>query len=149
MAVTSIIEGARNYIATCPLLNEIPVKSRHISWTETPDINGNYGIFADSNEPIGEPYLDGSQEWEYALQINVRKISDSDIKRLEQSAWLERFQNWFTVQIKTNNFPEMPDGCVPTDIKAVNAGILEVDSTGKKSTYMVQIKITYMNYRED
>lgn len=149
MAVMSIIEGARNYIAECPLLKEIPVKARHINWTEPPDMNGNYGIFADSNEPIGEPYLDGSQEWEYTLQINVRKVSDSDVKRLEQSAWLERLQRWFAAQVAANNLPEMPDNCVPTDIEAVNAGVLEIDSTGKKSTYMVQIKITYMNYRED
>ena len=43
MAVTSIIEGLRNYLAECPLLAEIPVKDRHVDWTKA-DIDGNYGI---------------------------------------------------------------------------------------------------------
>lgn len=141
MAVTSIIEGLRNYIAECPLLSEIPVKNRHINWSADPDINGNYGIFYDSNEPIGEPYINGTQEMQYAVQINVRKISDTDVKRLEQSAWLERFQRWLMEQ---DTLPEMPDGCEAEEIEAPNAGLLELDSTGKKGTYMVQVVLTYM-----
>lgn len=141
MAVTSIIEGLRNYIAECPLLSEIPVKNRHINWSADPDINGNYGIFYDSNEPIGEPYINGTQEMQYAVQINVRKISDTDVKRLEQSAWLERFQRWLMEQ---DTLPEMPDGCEAEEIEAPNAGLLEIDSTGKKGTYMVQVVLTYM-----
>ena len=149
MAVMSIIDGLRNYIAECPLLAEIPVKARHVNWTAEPDANGNYGIFFASNEPIGEPYINGSQEKEYTVQINVRKISDNDVKRLEQSAWLERLQNWFAEQVRGGKLPEMPDDCVPTDIEAVNAGVLENSQTGKNSTYMVQIILTYTYYGKD
>lgn len=147
--VTSIIEGLRNYLAECPLLSEIPVKNRHVNWTSEPDINGNYGIFADSNEPIGEPYIDGTQEMQYTAQINVRKVTDSDIKRLEQSAWLERLQRWLMAQTAEGNLPEMPDSCVPSEIEAPNAGLLEIDSLGKKGTYMVQIILTYTLYGKD
>lgn len=147
--VQSIIEGLRNYLAECPLLSEIPVKGRHINWTEPPDIDGNYGIFADSNEPLGEPYIDGSQEMQYTAQINIRKMADSDIKRLEQNEWLERLQRWLMAQTAEGNFPEMPESCVPTEIEAPNAGLLELDFTGKKGTYMVQIILTYTLYGKD
>ena len=140
--VQSIIEGLRNYLAECPLLSEIPVKDRHVDWTAA-DINGNYGIFADGNEPVGEPYINGDREMLYTAQINVRKLADSDIKRLEANAWLERLQLWLSDQTESGNFPEMPKRCTPTEIEATNTGLLDMDAAGKKGTYMVQIALTY------
>lgn len=140
--VQSIIEGLRNYLAECPLLSEIPVKDRHVDWTAA-DINGNYGIFADGNDPIGEPYINGDREMLYTAQINVRKLADSDVKRLEANAWLERLQLWLSDQTEAGNFPEMPKRCTPTEIEATNAGLLDMDAAGKKGTYMVQIALTY------
>ena len=140
--VQSIIEGLRNYLAECPLLSEIPVKDRHVDWTKA-DVDGNYGIFADKNDPIGDPYIDGTQKMLYTAQINVRKLADSDVKRLEANAWLERLQRWIAEQTKKGNFPEMPVGCTPTEIEATNAGLLDMDAAGKKGTYMVQIALTY------
>lgn len=140
--VQSIIEGLRNYLAECPLLAEIPLKDRHVDWTKA-DGDGNYGIFYDGNDPIGEPYIDGTQEMLYRAQINVRKLADSDVKRLEANAWLERLQIWLSDQTEAGNFPEMPKRCTSTDIEAVNAGLLDMDAAGKKGTYMVQIALTY------
>lgn len=141
--VQSIIEGLRNYLADCPLLAEIPVKSRHIDWTSA-DINGDYGIFPAGNEPVGVPYINGTQEMQYSAQINVRKFTDTDAKRLEANAWLERFQRWLAFQTVKEQFPEMPEGCVPAEIEAVNAGLLDTDITGKKNVYMVQINLNYI-----
>lgn len=143
MAVQSIIEGLRNYLAECPLLAEIPVKGRHIDWTSA-DINGDYGIFPTGNEPVGAPYINGTQEMQYSAQINVRKFTDTDAKRLEASAWLERFQRWLAAQAAEGHFPEAPKGCVPCEIEAVNAGLLDTDITGKKNVYMVQINLNYI-----
>lgn len=141
--VQSIIEGLRNYLAECPLLTEIPVKDRHVDWTSA-DFNGNYGIFADGNEPVGEPYINGDREMLYTAQINVRKLADSDVKRLEANAWLERLQTWLSDRTAAGDFPEMPPRCTPTEIEAVNAGLLDMDAAGKKGTYMVQIALTYI-----
>jgi len=141
--VQSIIEGLRNYLADCPLLAEIPVKSRHIDWTSA-DINEDYGIFPAGNEPVGAPYINGTQEMQYSAQINVRKFTDTDAKRLEASAWLERFQRWLAAQAAEGQFPEMPEGCIPNEIEAVNAGLLDTDITGKKNVYMVQINLNYI-----
>lgn len=140
--VISIIDGLREYLAECPLLAEIPVKDRHINWTQA-NIDKNYGIFPDGNEPLGEPYINGTKEWEYTAQINVRKFDDTDLKRLKSSEWLERFQRWLAEQVKKKNFPEMPEGCTPYDIEAPNAMLLEQDETGKRSTYAVTVKLTY------
>ncbi len=142
--VQSILEGLRNYLAECPLLAEIPVKNRHINWTAAD--KRNYGIFQDDNVPIGTPYIDGKQEMLYTAQIKVREFADNDLKRLEANAWLERLQRWLADQTKADNLPEMPENCVPTEIEATNAGLLDTDVTGNKGTYMVQIALTYTNY---
>lgn len=142
--VQSIIEGLRNYLAKCPLLAEIPVRDRHVNWTAAD--KHNYGIFQDDNVPIGEPYINGDQEMLYTAQINVRKLTDSDLKRLEASAWVERLQLWLQAQTKADNLPEMPKNCVPTEIEATNAGLLDTDAAGNKGVYMVQIALTYTNY---
>lgn len=142
--VQSIIEGLRSYLAECPLLAEIPVRDRHVNRTAVD--KHNYGIFQDGNVPIGEPYINGDQEMLYTAQINVRKLTDSDIKRLEASAWVERLQRWLSDRTKANELPEMPEGCVPTEIEATNAGLLDADVTGNKGVYMVQIALTYTIY---
>ncbi len=142
--VQSIIEGLRNYLAECPLLAEIPVRDRHVNWTAAD--RHNYGIFQDDNVPIGAPYINGDQEMLYTAQINVRKLADDDIKRLETSAWAERLQRWLSVRAKANELPEMPEGCVPTEIEVTNAGLLDTDAAGNKGVYMVQIALTYNIY---
>lgn len=147
MAVASIIEGIRNYLAECPLLAEIPLKDRHVDWTKA-DGDGNYGIFPDGNEPIDEPYINGSQEMQYTAQIEIRKVTDTDVKRLEANAFLERLQRYFTVQNSAGNLPEMPKNCVPTEIEAVNAMLLETDTSGKKRTYIIQLHLNYTLYKE-
>lgn len=142
--VQSIIEGLRNYLAECPLLAEIPVRDRHVNWTAAD--KQNYGIFPDDNVPIGAPYINGDQEMLYTAQINVRKLTDSDVKRLEASAWVERLQRWLSDRTKANELPEMPEGCVPSEIEATNSGLLDTDSAGNKGVYVVQIALTYTNY---
>lgn len=144
MAAASIIEGLRNYLAECPLLAEIPVRDSHINWTA--EDKHNYGIFQDDNVPIGAPYINGGQEMLYTAQINVRKLADSDMKRLEASAWVERLQRWLDAQEKADNLPEMPENCIPTGIAATNAGLLDTDVTGNKNVYTVRIALTYTNY---
>lgn len=137
----SILEGLRNYLAECPLLAEITPKNRHIDWTDSG--NNNYGIFFDKNTPVGDPYINGTQEMEYAVQINVRKLSCDDVKRLENNAFLERLQRWFMAQTACRNLPELPENCIPNSIDAVNAGLLETSSSGDKGVYMIQVILNY------
>lgn len=144
MAVESIIEGLRNYLAECPLLAELSPKG-HIDWTKV-DGKGNYGIYFDGNDPISAPYINGDQEMQYTAQIKIRKFTDTDAKRLEANAFLERLQRYFKVQNKSSNFPEMPDDCKPTKIEAVNAMFLDTDETGKGSVYIIQLHLNYTQY---
>ena len=144
MAVESILEGVRNYLAECPVLDDLFKKNRHIDWTKAE--GDNYGIYCDGDTPIGKPYINGNQNMQYSVSIKIRKMADSDAKRLEANAFLERLQRYFFDQTKAKNFPEMPENCEATGIEAVNAMLLDLDVTGKKGTYIVQINLNYTLY---
>ena len=127
--VSSIIEGIRNYIASVPLMSEFDSKHRHIDWTDAD--NDNYGIFPDTDNLVDE-YVDGTQIRQYICQINIRKF-----------AFLERLQRWFDAAADAGDLPDMPDGCTAIEITAENAMLMELDPSGKRGTYAIQIKLKY------
>lgn len=137
----SIIEGIREYIAACPLMQEFDKKNRHIDWT-APD-NDNYGIFPDTDSLI-EEYVDGTEMRQYVCQINIRKFAALDAERLKNSAFLERLQRWFDTQADEDNLPVLPTGCTADDITAANAMMMELDITGKRGTYAIQLILKYL-----
>lgn len=145
--VDSIIEGLRAYIAECPLLEEISTKKSHIDWTSS-NYDGNYGIFPVSNNADGSTYINGDQEMRYIANIFVRKMADTDHKRLESVAWLERLQMYFSQLSDNSILPEMPPNCIPESFEVPDAGLYELDATGKKGTYTVQIILNYIMRKE-
>lgn len=137
--VNSIIQGVRSWLAACPLLSEFTKK--YVDWTD--DSPGNYGIFPDGDVPIGEPYIDGTQERQYTVAVNAKKLSVTNADRLANSAFLERLQSWIDAQFMAGNLPELPTGCEVTEIEAVNAMLLDITPNGKTGTYQVQINLYY------
>lgn len=137
----SIIEGMREYIAACPLMSEFEKGRRHIDWTSADD--DNYGIFPDTDHKL-EEYVDGTQIRQYVCQITIRKFSTLDADRLKNSAFMERLQSWFDEQYENDNLPQLPKGCTADEIEAANAMLSEMDITGKKGTYTVQIIMKYI-----
>lgn len=138
--VSSIIEGIRNYIASVPLMSEFDSKRRHIDWTDAD--NDNYGIFPDTDNLVDE-YVDGTQIRQYVCQINIRRFAVLDADRLKNSAFLERLQRWFDAAADAGDLPDMPDGCTAIEITAENAMLMELDPSGKRGTYAIQIKLKY------
>ena len=140
MQEQTIIECVRDYIAACPLLSDI--MGRHIDWTEeTPD---NYGIFPNGDVQSGSKYIDGTEERQYRFSFYIRKMTDTDVSRLENSGFLEALQRWFTYH------PVMlPDSCQFIFISAENAMLLELNETGAEGTYQVQCAIDYLYLGKD
>lgn len=134
-----MIETVKDYIGGCPLLDEIAPKRRHIDWTE--DDPDNYGIFPAGDAPIGDAYINGDEEREYSFAVYVRKVTDSDAVRLENSGFIERLQTWLN-----RNPPVLPEDCTFTSATAVNAMLLETNKTGTRGTYQVQCSIKYIKH---
>lgn len=136
----SIIEGVREYMAACPLLAEIPLKSRYIDWTSA--TANNYGIIVDSNNLI-RSFISGGGKYEYNFFVQAR-LRAEDKKSLENAEWVERMEAWCREQTAAKNFPAMPKGCTPTKLSAENGSLFERDKTGNTGLYQIQFKLSYI-----
>lgn len=100
--MSSLIQGVREYIAACPLLEEIPVKARHVDWTS--DNADNYGVMFDSDNLV-KPFISGGGKREYNFTLFVRRFAKEDADRLQNSEFVERLQDWCTKQNAAKLFP--------------------------------------------
>lgn len=143
MAVNSIIEGVRGYIAACPLLSSIEIKKRHIDWTD--ETAGNYGICPDGDTLI-KGFISGGGNGKrlYSFSIFIRQTAFEDYQRLANSKFIEDLQAWCEAQSKLKNFPTLPTGCNPTKITTENGMIFEFDKTGKTGQYQIPFKLFYI-----
>lgn len=138
--MTSIIDGIKNYVAACPLLADI--SKRHINWLE--DSPDNYGIYP-SGDTVLSTYISGSEERLYTFAVEVRKMTDSDVRRLESSGFIEKLQIYFN----SAPLPLLPAGCTAQELYAENAMLFDLDKSGKKGTFSVQCKMKYdIDYTE-
>lgn len=135
----TMIEAVRDYVGACPLFSEIAPKRRHIDWTE--DDPNNYGIFPSGDSEVGRPYINGDEKRKMTFAVYVRKVTDSDALRLENSGFMERLQEWFNL-----NPPVLPVGMTFEEIKAENAMLLELNKAGNRGTYQVQVGIIYIKH---
>lgn len=136
--MSSIIQGIREYMAACPLLNEIPLKG-YIDWTS--DKEDNYGIFRDSDVLV-KSFISGGGKYEYNFVLRAR-LKTEHKESLENTEWVERMEQWCADQTAAKNFPIMPKGCTPTKISAENGSLFEYDKNGKTGLYIIQFKLKY------
>lgn len=139
--MSSLIQGVREYIAACPLLEEIPVKARHVDWTS--DNADNYGVMFDSDNLV-KPFISGGGKREYNFTMFVRRFAKEDADRLQNSKFVERLQDWCTKQNAAKLFPAMPKGCTPTRLSCANGTLFERDKTGSTGLYQIQFKLNYI-----
>lgn len=120
---------------------EFESKHRHIDWTD--EKNENYGIFPDSDEEI-DSYIDGTELRRYVCQITIRKFSVDDAERLRNNEFLERLQIWFAKQKEKGNMPKLPEGCEADEIRSANAMLSDINITGNRGVYTIQIIMDYL-----
>lgn len=136
----SIIEGIKEYAAACPLLAGIEGSINRLE--DDPD---NYGIYP-SGDTVVATYINGSEERLYTFTIEVRKMTDNNISRLEGSSFIEKLQRYFN----TAALPTLPDNCTAEELTAENGILPDPDKSNKSSTFIVQCSLKYTtNYQEE
>ena len=136
--MASIIAGIHDYIAGCDVLNSIPLKNRHIDWT---DDNENYGIMPDGDKLLRK-FISGGGKMQYNFTLYIKKLSMGDAQRLQNAELLENVQNWCNENNREGIFPTLPVGCTPSKITAENAMLIEQGT--KNNTYQIQFTMLYM-----
>ena len=136
-----IIESVKNFILTCPCLDELAA----VNVDFLPDSTDTYSIEEVPVNSVLKTYLDGSQERQFVFVFASRFFySDETRNNLENSGFYEDFSDWLDEQTEKGNFPVMRDGLTPTKIEAMSSGYLfDVSGDLSNARYQIQCRLIY------
>ena len=136
-----IIESVKNFILTCPYLEELAA----INVDFLPDSPDTYSIEEVPTNAVIQTYLDGSQERQFVFVFASRfYYSDETRNNIENSGFYEDFSDWLDEQTKTGNLPVMREGMTPSKIEAMSSGYLfDVSGDLSNARYQIQCRLIY------
>ncbi len=136
-----IIESVKNFILTCPYLEELAA----INVDFLPDSPDTYSIEEVPTNAVIQTYLDGSQERQFVFVFASRfYYSDETRNNIENSGFYEDFSDWLDEQTKTGNLPAMREGMTPSKIEAMSSGYLfDVSGDLSNARYQIQCRLIY------
>lgn len=139
MAVTSIIEGVRTFVISCPLL----------------DAQGRIGVDYLSDEPteysvdpipsniVTTSYIDGSTDRQFVFVFSSREPFGADVlQNMANSGFFEAFSDWLDTKNAAKQFPTLPTGKTPLRIYAADQGYA-MESGTDSARYQIQCVLEY------
>ena len=137
-----IIESVRNYLLTCPLLNDSRV---NIDWLGAEPAE--YSIDGSPVNPIVKRYADGGTIRQFNFVFSSVEAYGQDVlNNIENSGFYEDFAEWLEKQNKTKILPEMDNRRKAIGIEALNTGYL-FENTVDRARYQIQCRLLYyMDY---
>ena len=138
MAVESIIEGISNFFIKCPLLKKGVFRVDALG-----DKPQEYVIETGMFSPIIETYIDGSSDRRYQFNFGSREFYDMDrAQTIANSTFYEKFADWVEKKNDAGEFPELPDGMYPEQMRVLSPGFL-FDESMRNARYQIQLEIIY------
>ncbi len=140
----AIITKVRNWLATCPLLDQF-ADGQHIDWTD--ETAGNYGIAPTgcSDVDVKEDIIGNiTKTKQYNVVLYARDWTIDDVARLENTEFLDEFADWVEEQVRTGAAPIFGDDPDLERITAQNGMLYQMDPDGQTGLYQIQINITYI-----
>ena len=146
--MTSIIAVMQQWLNTCPYMDQFSC-GIHIDWTDC--TNGCYGL-----APVGCSDVSIDEDVsgcivktkQYNLVLYARNWTINDVIRLENTEFLENFQEWVDQQQYTGQTPKFGDDPEEEIITAQNGMLYLLDPNGQSGVYQVQISITFEKHYE-
>lgn len=139
MTISSIVEGLRTYVMTCPsLATGALLLVDHLG--ETPI---EYAIIPQAGEIVAERYIDGSSLREYPFLIRSTESTADDLARIETSGFYETLAGWLETQTITGILPTLPTGKTAESVEATSWGYLYEEGNSATGIYQISCKLTY------
>ncbi|MBP3446218.1 MAG: chloramphenicol resistance protein [Clostridia bacterium] len=137
----TIIESVKNFILTCPHLNELA----RVNIDFLPECPDTYSIEEVPTQTVIKRYLDGSSERQFLFTFAARlNYSDEVRNNIDNSGFFEDFENWLERCTEKEIFPEMSEGMIPSKIEAISSGYLfDVSGDLSNSRYQIQCRLIY------
>lgn len=135
MAEKSKIELIKEFIETCPLLNNGKINVDYLK-----DKIGSYSIDQVPVNPIVKRYSDGGTLKQIAFDFSVQApISSQAIINLANSKFCEDFTSWIELQDKNSNYPDIEN---VISISCTTPGYL-IEKTETTAIYIIQMNCQY------
>ncbi len=136
-----IIERIKDYIMTCPFLEELS----NVNVDFLPEDPLTYSIEQTPSEPILKRYLDGSTERQITFVFACRMFySDETINNINNSGFFEKFHEWLFENSENDIFPELEEGLIPYRIEAISNGYLyDISGDLSNARYQIQCRLIY------
>ncbi len=136
----TIIESIREFIKTCPHLDEF---HKGLGVDHLKEDGPAYMIESTPCEPIIKKYMDGSSVRQYEFIFASKEAYGSDImQNIENIGFYEHFSNWLEDQTKARNLPVL-DGMSPQSIMAITSGYIFNTEEMDEAVYQIQCRLKY------
>lgn len=133
----SIIESVREWLMTCPFLDDFS-NGEHIDYTK--DDREDYGIF-----PTGQSVITvdaaHSVRWQYNFVLQAVCFTAEDAERLANQAFIEKFCDW--VQSQNYSLPDLGEGIDAESVTAQNGQFVDLAEDGQTGTYQIMCSLIY------
>lgn len=133
-----IIESIRDFILTCPFLEDWHVNIDYLG------IPMSYSIDPLPADPIVRKYMDGGAVKQYLFAFTSNEEFDGDARTgIENSGFYQRFEEWIEEQNLKKNLPVLENPKqYPISIDTVQSGYL-YDAETDKGQYQIQCRFIY------
>ena len=135
-----IIESIRNYIKTCPYLDEF---AKGITVDYLAEDSTTYSIEEVPCEPVIKKYINGDTIRQYDFIFCSREAYGPDVlQNIENCGFYEDFADWIESQSLQENLPILKNGMESRELKVSTTGYAfqtDID----KARYQIQLKLIY------
>lgn len=133
-----IIDKLRDYMRTCPLLNEGKINVDYLG-----DKTGEYTIDVMIETPVVKRYADGGSLRQINFVFGSREYYGADIlTNLDNSGFYEAFSKWVEGQNKLKVLPSLEGESTAQSIECLSPGYL-FDNQADLARYQIQMRLTY------
>ncbi|MFA6867425.1 MAG: chloramphenicol resistance protein [Clostridia bacterium] len=140
-----IIESIRNYIRTCPCLQEFEgaagIIKVNVDYLE--EKSTVYSIEEVPTDPVIKKYVNGDSIRQFQFIFASREPYGADVfQNISNSGFYEDFANWIEEQNNDDNLPLLDEGYESQEIKVLSPGYaFQVDVD--KARYQVELRLKY------
>lgn len=135
----SIISSIKEYIQTCPLLEDSKINIDYL-----PDEGFEISVDTSPVEEVVKQYLSGGAQCQYVFNIRTVKAYGADaLEQIESSGFIEDFERWIYDQNRNKNFPILSEGYFPVKIETMSTGYLAT-TYADLAQYQIQCRLIYL-----
>lgn len=133
----SLIDSIRNFILTCPFLQDGRVNVDYIGEEM------GYSIDPLPCDPVVQRYTDGGAKKQFQFAFTSQEEYDQDARiNIDNSGFFQSFEEWLEEQNFSDNFPELGTWKIPISLETLNSGYL-YDVNGINAKYRIECRLIY------